>query len=229
MRLGNRLNCIATYVPQNAKLADVGTDHAYLPIYLVENEQIDFAIATDIVQGPCEAAKKSVEKYTLQNKISVRQGDGLSSVNKGEIDTVVVAGMGGSSIVDILAKGSEVLLAVTTLVLQPMTEGFLLRKWLCENNWLITNEDLVVEGERLYEIIVTKKGVAKQLNNIELLVGPILLKKGHVLLKKHFQNIIDRYDFICRSMENSPSAVASAKYKEYKCLLNELKERLQCL
>lgn len=229
MRIGNRLNCIADYVTANAKLADVGTDHAYLPIYLVENQIIDFAIATDIVQGPCEAARKSVEKYNLKKNISVRKGDGLASVKQGEVDTVVVAGMGGSSIVDILTKGESVLLGVTTLILQPMTESFILRKWLCQNGWFIEKENLVVEAERLYEIIVAKKGFSKELNKIELLIGPLLIKNGHELLIEHFNNVINRHEQICLAMENSSSAILSEKYKNYKALLDDLKERLQCL
>lgn len=229
MHLGKRLNCLAFYVPENARLADVGTDHAYLPIYLVKNKKIDFAIASDIVIGPCKAASRSIEKFNLQQKISVRQGDGLASIAKGEIDTVVIAGMGGGSIVDILNKGCDVLVEVQTLILQPMSDSFILRKWLCKNNWVVIEEDLVNEANKLYEVIVAEKGFAKEFSDIELLVGSKLIEKKHFLLKEHLQNIIDRYSFVCDSMSNSPIAVKSDKYKRYKGLLEDLKELLRCL
>ena len=101
-----RLKCIIDHTKGN-RIADIGTDHAYIPIYLVENDLAEYVIAGDVRQGPVDIAKANVEKHKLSDKIEVRLGSGLSVIEKGEVDTVIIAGMGGQLISEILSADTE--------------------------------------------------------------------------------------------------------------------------
>ena len=107
MNIGARLEVIAALVPQNCVVADIGTDHAYLPVWLMQNGLIKAAIAADIAEGPCRAAQTNIGMYGLKDKIEVRRGSGLTVLKPGEADGAVIAGMGGSTIVQILEESPE--------------------------------------------------------------------------------------------------------------------------
>lgn len=123
MNLGSRLQGIANYVLPNKVFADIGTDHAYLPIYLIKNGIVKKAIAGDYNQGPYEAAQKAVLNYNLAGKIEVRLGNGLTVLAEGEADIVAIAGMGGTTIVEILSAKLNLAQQVQRLILQPMNNA----------------------------------------------------------------------------------------------------------
>ena len=155
--LSRRLQALADAVPDGAKLVDVGTDHAYIPIYLTRHARIQSAIATDVADGPIRGAKRNVAESQLLDKISVRQGDGLQTIAPGEVDTILIAGMGGGTAAQILRKSPEVVKAVTRLIIQPMNAGHQIRRWLDEHGWSLVHEDLIVEDGRLYEYVVAAR------------------------------------------------------------------------
>lgn len=146
-----RLLCAASMVRKGGTLADIGTDHAYLPVWLIQNGICDTAIAADIGQGPAQAARRTVEAAGLTDCIEVRVGDGLSVVGADEATEIVIAGMGGETIVDILSAAPWLKDgADRRLVLQPMTKTVELREWLYQNGFTISQEHLILDGRHMY-------------------------------------------------------------------------------
>lgn len=157
MHIGNRLELVASMVPKVPAAADIGTDHAYVPVYLVRNGLAEKVIASDIVEGPCLAAKETVATFGLKDKIEVRLAPGLCGIKPGEVQAVVIAGMGGGTIKEILSDSPEVVAKASHFVLQPMNHESTLRKWLLDNGFCIEDEMLCCEKSRLYVVIKAGK------------------------------------------------------------------------
>lgn len=175
--LSKRLSTVAAFVPQDAVLLDVGSDHAYLPIALLEKNKIEWAIAGEVVEGPYQSAVKNVESSALSDKIEVRLADGLEALNPSDKVTVItICGMGGRLIADILDAGKDKLKDVQRLVLQPNNREDDLRSWLQANGFAIIEETIMTENNKHYEIIVAEHG-EMTLSHRELRFGPKLL--GH--------------------------------------------------
>ncbi len=151
-----RLLTAATLVRPGSRMADIGTDHAYLPIYLVESAICPAAIASDIRPGPADSARKNVATAGLSAQIDVRLGDGLSGISPDEVDDIVIAGMGGETIATILQAAEWVKNAHYRLVLQPMTRPEELRRWLLTNGFAILCERLVADGHHLYTVMAAE-------------------------------------------------------------------------
>lgn len=170
MDLSARLQSVAAQVPAGAALADVGTDHAYLPVWLLLNGRISHAIASDLRQGPLQRARETAEQYQVGNLISFRLCNGLEGIAAHEVDTITIAGMGGETIAAILesapwARDGKLLL------LQPMTSFPDLRLWLQENGYHIEKETISREGKRLYTCLTVRAGEMEPLSPAELWVG----------------------------------------------------------
>ena len=170
MELSPRLHAIAEQVPQGARLADVGTDHGYLPVWLLRSGCIDSAIATDLREGPLNRARETAQQFGVAEQISFRLCDGLSAIRPEEADTVVIAGMGGETIVSIL-EAAPWTKEGTLLLLQPMTGFAPLRLWLQENGYQIAGECIAREGKRLYNILTVRGGEMPPLSPAELWAG----------------------------------------------------------
>lgn len=152
-----RLKMITEHI-YTTSAADIGTDHAYVPIYLVDNGIADNAAATDINEGPLKIAAENVKKYGFEDKISLKLGSGLSPIKEGEFETVIIAGMGGEVIKNILETDLQKAHASQYLVLQPMNSQDLLRRWLSEHGFSIVCEDIAIEGYKVYNLIVAENG-----------------------------------------------------------------------
>jgi tRNA (adenine22-N1)-methyltransferase len=189
-KLSVRLETVAKYVPKNSRVADIGSDHAYLPSYLVKNGQITFGIAGEVAKGPFQSAEKNVMAEGLSEMISVRMGDGLEVIQPGDADCITIAGMGGSLIASILESGKDKLAEVNRLILQPNINASAIRNWLVENNWELIAEEIIEEDSKIYEILVAERGEPlKPYREVSLesglLVGPFLLqRKEKAFLKK---------------------------------------------
>lgn len=229
MKLSKRLATIAALVPPGSRLADIGTDHAYLPVYLVTEGVVPFAVAGEVHQGPFRVAGEALARVGLTDKISLRFGDGLAVLAPGEVDTVVIAGMGGPTIVDILTARPEVTAALTRLVLQPMQAAGVVRRWLAGNGWRLVAETLVEEDGRLYEIIAAEQGGAEEYEPILYDVGPLLWARRHPLLAEHLAALLAQARRVAAEMAASPQAAASAKYREYQDRAARLEEMIACL
>lgn len=180
-RLSNRLETVAKYIPAGAKFADIGSDHAYLPCYMLKKQKASFAIAGEVVDGPFLSAQKQVVNEGLSDVISVRKGNGLEVINDGEVDCITIAGMGGSLIAAILDDGKDKLRSVKRLVLQPNVSAYSIRIWLVENDWSLVTEEIIEEDDKIYEVLVAEKGEGKKPYSshidAELLLGPYLSKE----------------------------------------------------
>lgn len=182
-----RLNKLAEMVDADSRVADIGTDHAYLPIELVKAGKIKFAIASDIAEGPLDNAKQDIEAAGVANKVETRLGPGLKTVsNDDHIDTIVIAGMGGKLMTQILTAACQDGLEMETLILEPNVGEFGVRTWLAANHFSIINEEILAEAGHIYEIIKAKKtGDHWQLTEKEEYFGPYLLQeKNSVFFQK---------------------------------------------
>lgn len=213
-----RLQCIINHVTGRV-VADIGTDHAYIPIKLIEDGIAENVIASDIKEGPVEIAKQNISKYNKEDKIEVRLGGGLSVLKKNEADTIIIAGMGGEMIEFILREYEDIAKA-SLLILQPMNSQYELRKYLISNGYTIIDEDIAAEGFKVYNVIIAKSGVQKEFeNDIEYHI-PVYLKKH-----KYFKNLFEkkRREFVkvITGLENSKEA-DKKKLDKYKFWLKEL-------
>ena len=170
MELTPRLQAIAEQVPQGARLADVGTDHGYLPVWLLRSGRIESAIAADLREGPLDRSRETAQRFGVAERISFRLCDGLSAIRPEETDTVVIAGMGGETIASIL-EAAPWTKEGTLLLLQPMTKCAELRLWLQRNGYQIAGERIACEGKKLYNILSVKGGEMSPLSPAELWAG----------------------------------------------------------
>ena len=170
MELTPRLQAIAQQIPQGARLADIGTDHGYLPVWLLLHGRIEAAIAADLREGPLDRAKETARQYEQLNKISFRLCDGLTGIAADEVDTVAIAGMGGETIAAIL-EAAPWTRQGKLLLLQPMTGAPQLRQWLQSHGYAISNEWIVREGKRLYSIWSVRGGTMVPMSLTELWAG----------------------------------------------------------
>lgn len=155
--LGPRLQTVASLVPEGAELGDIGTDHAYLPIALYETQRISKAVAVDVHEGPYLSALNAVKRRHLEAYIDVRFGDGLMPLKSGEVNALTLAGMGGRTMLEILNARPDVLELVTDLIVQPQGAEGAVRSTLLDTGWLLKEEQLVKEEERIYVVIAFSK------------------------------------------------------------------------
>ena len=151
--LDNRLKLCAEMVNGSGIVCDVGTDHAYLAAELIKTEKCRRVIASDIKQGPLDAAAKTVEKSGVKEKVELVLSDGLENISLNGVSDVVIAGMGGETIADIIDKCAELCDSRVQLVLQPMTKAEVLRKYLGEKGFAVDSEKIAVDGEKMYVVM----------------------------------------------------------------------------
>lgn len=205
MRLSPRLAKLVDLLILPTRVIDVGTDHGYLPIYLAENTSSNKIIASDYNKQPCQAALKHIQQAGVEDRVEVRQGSGLSVLDKDEVDQVVIAGMGSRTIIGILEDDYDLAQRLERLVLQPMAGSSSLRKWLVENNFKIVDETLVKEDDKLYQIIVAQPGKMEIKDDFVLEIGPVLLKNKDSLLEDYFTELKDQWQqIISKIADNSP-------------------------
>lgn len=152
-QLNSRLAAIAGMVPPDTVIADVGTDHAYLPIWLVKKKVCPKAVAMDIRRGPLDRARENMCRYQVEDKISLRLSDGLEQLSPGEADIIVIAGMGGELISRILSRAQWLKQTSSRLILQPMSAAVELRMWLSEEKYTLQREIAVMDAGRIYTVM----------------------------------------------------------------------------
>ena len=206
MELTPRLKKIAELVPKNTKtLADIGTDHAYLPVYCLLNGICENAVAMDVNEGPLERAFESTQKYELSDKILLRLSDGIQKLKKGEADVIVIAGMGGLLIKKILEEGKSLLLPETKLFLQPMIAQEELREYLFKSGSTVENEYVVSEGNKFYNIFSVTWAKKSEFDDNDIIIGRNLAKNSPETFQKYVQYKIRVLKNIINGMEKSTS------------------------
>lgn len=202
-KLSNRLEKVASFVPTGAVVADIGSDHAYLPCYLILKGIAKRAIAGEVVKGPYESALQQVRAQQLDNKVTVRMADGLAAIEKADhVDTITIAGMGGPLIVSILEKKPEALENVTRLILQPNIHAKVIREWALRHGWAITDEVILEEDDKIYEILVLQRGAMK-LTEAQILLGPSLSNRCSDVFVKKWSREIEQWNHVLRAIENA--------------------------
>lgn len=230
MRLDDRLQALAGLVTEGARVADIGTDHGYLALELVESGRAAFVVAGDKNLGPCEAARRTVREAALADGlVDVRCGDGLAVLSPGEVDTVCIAGMGGVLMTEILVAHPEVMERLDALILQPMNGAYELREWLYKNGWHIAAEKLAVADGRLYAIMRAERGAAAMPSRIDLLIGPRLWENraSEKLLAQHIEALLFTERRVLAGMAKSEAAQATPKFKQVQRDIEELEARLK--
>jgi tRNA (adenine22-N1)-methyltransferase len=214
-KLSNRLEAVANNIPQGARLADIGSDHAYLPCNVVKKGIVPAAIAGEVAEGPFQSALDQVKSEGLANQIDVRKGDGLEVIKPGEVDCITIAGMGGTLISNILDREKVKLDGVTRLVLQPNVGSFAVRRWLIDNGWELLKEEILKEDGKIYEILVAERGEplrAYQQMDLEegILFGPFLMTEKSLIFtekwnqeKKNWERIVSQLDEAVQNEETS--------------------------
>ena len=223
--MGNRIDAIIRLVDHCNVVADIGTDHAYVPELLINKGICQRVIATDLNEGPFNIAKRYVESRALSDKIDIRLGDGLQPIDLKEVDTVIIAGMGGLLIREIIDLRKNQLDKRHTLVLQPMHAADKLRHYLLDNGFELLDEELAKEDFHYYEIIKAKRcRVSENVDNeIFLEVGKALFIKKHALLRSFIENKIRINEDILKNLLLSDAGIEKMEMLNHKNnLLKEL-------
>lgn len=226
MKLSNRLLSLASFITKNSIVADIGTDHGFIPMYLIENNISKHVIATDVSMGSLNKTISYINDLEFIGKIEARLGNGLEVIKPFEVDTVVIAGMGGLLIRDILDKDINISNSVTNFVLQPMIAVKELREYLFSNHYKIVDEDLVKEDNKYYEIIYAKKGVDYIDKEIYFEISKRIIDKKHPLLKEFINHKIAIASNILNNLEDKTSEKSKNRYEELTKLIKEYKEVL---
>lgn len=194
MELSKRLTAVASLVTAGMKILDIGTDHGYIPIYLVKNGIIPGAVAMDVNKGPLERAEKNIQMYGLEQRIEVRISDGFSAAISGEAQAAVIAGMGGGLMIRILNEGKKIVDGLNECILQPQSEVEKVRAFLLEEGFLFVREDMVEEDGKYYpmmKVIPPGRQTAPQEKRVwseeQLCYGRILLEEKHAVLEEYLQ------------------------------------------
>lgn len=229
MNLSDRLKTVGGMIKDVNTIIDVGTDHAYIPIYLIKNNIIERAIASDINSGPVEKAKKNVSDYNLGDKISCRLGGGLTTVKPKEVDAAIIAGMGGNLIRDIIEESKEVFKNLDYAILQPVQNPEVLREYIYKSGYKIIDEELVKEEDKFYEIFKVKyDNKIKEIQPIHYEISETLIKKKHPVMKEYLIFKLDKYTKIYSGLNQETESAIKRKEQLDKIII-KLKEFLQCL
>ncbi len=190
MKSSNRMTALAQLVTISGTFADIGTDHGYLPIYLIQQKRVKHAIAMDINAGPLERARQHVIQEGLQDKIQLRLSDGLSQLQEGEADVILIAGMGGGVILHILKQDLIKAQQAGELILQPQSEIALVRSFLCQEHFQILQEEMIAEDGKYYPMMKVRYDASKpveKLSQVAMEYGPLLLLKKNPVLKEFLE------------------------------------------
>lgn len=229
--LSKRLEAVSRYIPAGSRLADIGSDHGYLPVYLALKGMISYAVAGEVVEGPYLSAKKQVEKDELYDRIHVRLADGLDAIEPSDaINVISICGMGGVLIRDILERGweSQHMTGEERLVLQPNVGEYFVRAWLAEHKYQILQEEILEENQKIYEIIVAEPAAqAVSYSPKELLLGPKLMQEKSSVFQKKWQYERRQREKILQQLKRSETALPEKETlirKEIKMIQEVLSE-----
>lgn len=226
--LSKRLKQVADMVKKCNVIADIGTDHGYIPIYLVKNGIAKRAVAADISPGSCKKAQLNIGISHLSDLIDVRCGNGLEVIEKGEkIDAIVIAGMGGLMTISVLESSKDTVEGAEQLVLQPQRDIDKVRRYLHSIGYKITDEKMIVESDKFYNIINAEKG-NEEYNDIEYLFGRKLIESKSSVLNEYVEREDNKILKVLENLENKEMKDSEAYIKMYKlhCKYEEVKKCL---
>lgn len=231
MKLTPRLKTIADLIPAGASVGDIGSDHGYLVAYLVEENKVSKAIASDINQGPVDNALSTFKENNLEGQIEVRLGGGLEPYAPNELDVAVIAGMGGMLVRDIIKEALPLARSLQFLILQPMTQQSELRRWLVENDFEIFNERNVREGNKYYEIFCVRPGQTPLVDSVQYEIGfhktkETLDSEQRKEFAAFLEHKIRKYKIITKEIAHKGSEGSAETLEQAKARLKKLEEVL---
>ena len=225
--ISQRLKAVANMVRLHGCVADVGCDHGYLSIYMVLNNICSRAIATDLRKAPLGKAEANIKEYGLLQNIETRLSDGLQKLRKDEAGTLCIAGMGGPLIIKILEKGKPWELGVKELVISPQSEIFKVREYLCNNGYLVDEENMVWDEGKYYNILHVVQGVESHKTRVQLMYGECLLKEQNPVLKQYLYAQKEKCEHVIRKIsERSDSDAVKARLPMLQSEISLIKEAL---
>ena len=229
MKLTDRLLKIASLVSDGKKIADIGTDHGYIPVYLLKEGKVPFAVLADVNKGPLDNAHKEVIQNNLLDKVDLRLGSGIEILEIGEVEEVIIAGMGGILISELLEAKKEVAHNEEKLILQPMQAQEEIRYYLLNNGYEILEEVLVREDFRIYEIIVAKYTGKNTIIEDEIYyeVGIKLLENKDSLFNDFIEKKIKTYSSIVNKLEGKNGEAIDKKRKESEVAIKKLENLIK--
>ena len=228
MNLSKRLETIAKMVTRENVVADIGTDHGLVPIYLVKNKIAPRALAFDLRKAPLQRAREHIEKYNLVGQIETRLSNGLEKLKEGEAGTVIISGMGGNLITEILEKRKDLRASVKEFILSPQSDWYDFRKYLYENDFFIEDEEMLIDEGKYYVIIKafykeTKTFVSEK----DLYFGKMLLAKKSKVLKQYLEKELNKYNEIYEKLSIKENTFEIEKRKnEVKSYISIVEEAL---
>ena len=220
MKINDRLKAIGDLVEANSFCLDVGCDHALLDIYLVKKKKNIKCIASDIAEGPVEAAKKNIKREKLENEIEVRIGDGLDTYSD-DVNTVIISGMGGRSIIGILKYKMNIVKKIDTFILSPNNYQIDVKKFLTKNGFYIYDEVLVKEKKFIYQVLVFKRG-KKHYTKKDYFFGPVLLQKKGILFNEYYSKELTSREILINLLPKNYRYKKYITRKEIKMIKEEL-------
>ena len=206
-----------------SRLTDIGTDHAYIPIYLARSGKIPEAVAMDVNRGPLERAEENIRAYELEDRINTRLSDGFSALEQGEADSAVIAGMGGGLMIRILKEGEDVVRTLKECILQPQSEIEKVRAFLLEEGFLFIKEDMVEEDGKYYPMMKMASpgrrtertcGTAETWDETELRYGRYLLQEKNPVLRQYLEREIRIKRQILEGLQGQDSTRAVSRMQE---------------
>jgi len=231
MELSKRLKFIASHIEKCKSIVDIGTDHGYIPIYAVKNNLCESAIASDINKDPVRKSKLNISLEGLSEKIETRLGGGLEPIKTKEVDGIIIAGMGGNLIRDILEEGKNKLPFFKFIILQPAQNPEVLREYLYNNGYKILEEDLCFDEGIYYELfkVVKNNEEHTKVDNIFYEFSPILLKKKHTLMLPYLESKEEKYKKILGFIKDDSESAKKRKeeIKEKLNFIESLKKELR--
>ena len=227
MELSKRLQAVADLVSDGLVVADVGTDHGYIPIYLIETKKSPKAFAMDVNKGPLLRAKEHIAEHGLTSSIETRLSDGVRALKKGECECVVVAGMGGALTIKIMEEGKDIFRDLKEFVLQPQSELQKVRAYLYQNAYSIVEENMVLDDGKFYPMFRVINGQSQEYHAIELCYGKLLLEQKNAVLKTFLQKEKAVKELILSNLEQSFGEHIEARRKEIQEELEGIEYALQ--
>lgn len=221
MKINERLQKIGDLVEANSFCLDVGCDHAFLDIYLVEKNKNIRTVASDIAEGPLSHARENIKKYHLEDKIECCLGNGLDTYRDG-IDTIIISGMGGRNMIGIFKNHMEVLKMVDTIILSPNNYQEDVKRFLCKYHFYISNEELVKTGKYIYQILVFSRGRRKYTRK-EYFFGPLLLEKKGTLFEEYYKRELLSREILLKVLPKNYRWKKFLTKREIKLLKEEIK------
>ncbi|SDI94924.1 tRNA (adenine(22)-N(1))-methyltransferase [Salimicrobium halophilum] len=230
MELSERLSLLSKFLPEDAQFADIGSDHAYLPVSFCQKHPEARAIAGEVNEGPLRSAQSEITRQELEDRVEARLGDGLEVLENGEVNAVVIAGMGGPLIASILDKGKDKLEGVQRLLLQPNIHAVAVRRWLEEHGFCLVHEEILEENGHVYEILIADRHADESLyseenKEVEMWLGPLLMKQKAAPFMKKWESHLNNRERILKQLELS-SQNQEEKKRELTREIGQLKEVL---